>query len=451
MSENPRDNVIPLKKNEKERKLSKAQKARNYLAAMRILSFPPWDVVFPRLFKTLMDEEGNRLVVEVATGDVCHRRAKDMVVNELIDYSRQKLVAKNHEELELSPDDASTIAKVWLATDNQIDQSLIKPVRQMSEPGYCWQRLPFDLAEGPTPTWDEIMGRMTNHEAYMAFVGSLLVDTDERQQYVWIYGDGLNSKGAMSRALRKVFGPSYKSETVPSRDDKFWTLNLIGARLVVFPDHKEDNKFVTSGLFKSLTGNDPIRYEVKGGAAGTTTLNCKFLFYSNDKPTISSSKADQRRAIFCEISPLAEGTVIEAQATYEARLWAEAPAWLWRCVETWERVTLNGLRVIPNSDEGVEHLEELADESEECYEIFFQKHFEKPTYPDATIDRDKCFVSLLDMQTCLDLEANKRLNKKEWKKWLKRKHDCEYKKVCLNKEKTKFTRRYVGIKATGKY
>lgn len=196
-----------------------------------------------------------------------------------------------------------------------------------SDKSLTFHRLPWDLDEdGPTPVWDELLGRMTNAAAFKLWVGSLFDDKSDRQTYVWLYGTGQNGKGAILRFLKRVFGSAYASEVVPGRSDRFWTYGLLGKRLVAFPD-TNDVGFPATGLFKSLTGDDAIRMEIKGGATFSSELAAKFLYASNDRPELSSECADMRRAILCSLASI----VGEADPGYGELLWAEGGAFLGAC------------------------------------------------------------------------------------------------------------------------
>ena len=165
----------------------------------------------------------------------------------------------------------------------------------------AFTRLPWHAADDITPTWDLIISRMSNADAFTAWVGSLFDETSYQQQYVWLHGKGNEGKGCINRFLMRVFGPAYCAKQPKERGDKFWTHDLLGKRLVVFPDCN-DSAFVASGLFKSMTGGDPIPVEAKGEMAYTTRLAAKYLIISNERPDLSSETADRRRIIYCEMT-----------------------------------------------------------------------------------------------------------------------------------------------------
>ncbi len=203
-------------------------------------------------------------------------------------------------------------------------------VLEQSVPGLTYRKLPFDLSPNPDmsrcPTFAEMMGRTTNAVALMQWIGSLFDPESDMRQYVWLYGDGRNGKSTLGNFLGKVLGQGSISVDTPREGDKFWTLQLIGKRLVIYADCNNTG-FVRSGPFKSMTGGDVIPAEIKGGAHLQVVLKGKHLFFSNRKPHIDSSEADQSRIILCEMGPI----TCRPDPTYEAKLWAEAPEFLAEC------------------------------------------------------------------------------------------------------------------------
>lgn len=261
----------------------------------------------------------------------------------------------------ISDTDITKIRRLWYA----MAPAVTKPfplITWASDPRPSHHKVPFDPLpidelEGAAPLFSELLGRMTNAQSFMAFIGSLFDEASQRQQYVWIHGEGRNGKGALIRALGRVLGPVMSADQPPERGAKHWTVGLLGKRLAVFPDC-EDATFARTGLFKSLTGEDQIRVEIKGGSILFLDLPVKFIFTSNKKPDISSGKADMRRIIFCPIEPVAE-----YHADYERRLEKEIPAFISVCWNTYKSATKGDPRAdIPITT--TEEVESLAERNE---------------------------------------------------------------------------------------
>jgi len=223
------------------------------------------------------------------------------------------------------------IADLFLMSAVPVSAASIASVSWSDEPGLTYRRLPWaknsDWTAYDAPTWEKLLARMSNAQAFIEWVGSLFFEDAQSHNYVWLFGDGNDGKGSLNRFLELVFGPAYRAKQPPIGRDKFWTYGLLGARLVTFAEC-DDHTFVASALFKSLTGGDSVDVEAKGQMSFTARLKARFLILSNSKPTLSSGKANLRRIIYCEMAKNAT----EFDHEFEDRLWDEGGAFLSLCI-----------------------------------------------------------------------------------------------------------------------
>lgn len=288
---------------------------------------------FAQRFHIMRDDRGEHIYLEETEGQVL----RTVGITRLIDSIAQYSDAFGNQNFELTAAKSKECAQYWASLQHNIEDE-IAPIRELSEPGYTYRRLPFDFSEGPFPLCAEVMQRTSNSRALMAFIGSLFVPDSDRQQYVWWFGDGGDSKGAITRQLARVIGPGAHWDQAPKARDKvsqFWTSSFEGKRLILFGDCNEYG-FPTSGLFKSLTGGDAIRIEHKGRGTYSAYLNCKFLFLSNDKPNLSSAPADMRRVIYCESQPFNPN---DNDGTYEEKIYREMPHFIYECKRLYKQLT----------------------------------------------------------------------------------------------------------------
>ncbi len=269
----------------------------------------------------------------------------------------------------MSADDGVKIRRLWtMASPAQTEPFPLVTWKSDPRPSHHkldFDPIPADQLKGSAPLFAELMSRTSNSHALMAFIGSIMDEKSQRQQDVWIYGGGKNGKGALFRCFVRLFGPVYGSEEAPTGDSKHWTAGLMGKRVVAFPDCNNAS-FVTTGRFKSLTGEDKIRVEIKNGPVLSVDIPAKFLFTSNNKPRISSTTADIRRIIYSHIRSVDEDKLTEY---YEDLLWEEVPNFMSACWHQYQLSTgCNPRAEIPvrNADEVMD----LAMESEHEYEGF---------------------------------------------------------------------------------
>jgi hypothetical protein len=321
-------------------------------------------------------------------------------------------------------------AKFYNAICPVIDEP--PPFRWLGEDGLAYVRLPWEKKTAPHPTWDRFFQRIKNAPALRLFIGSLFVMDSDIQQYVWLYGEGNDGKGALNRILAKVFAAAYHSGQPPAPNDRFWGyLSLIGRRLVVFPDCNAAG-FVASGYFKALTGGDPLAVEKKMGAMFVYKHNAKFMFYSNVKPKISSQKADTRRLILCEFLSGPDVDRIDGSSqAFEKALWDEAGGFFYDCiVEYLSACPDRG--GIPLGDDAVDDLAALASRSEEDFEVAFENTFEVVVGDEAVFCLPAVFQSTLKS---LFSDAPKR--REEFVSWMERTHGVKKSAKRIDKETRK--------------
>ena len=357
---------------------------------------------FPFNFHVVGEEDGQSTIIESDDSGLCRKIHRDRVVSAILSYCNNELG-----EFPYYPDfDVDKVKKVfayWASSAAQI--AMPKAVRWNDEHGLCFSKLPWNLADvdagfGNTDLFDEMLSRCTNAEALAAWIGSIFVENSDLQTYVWIYGDGCNGKGALARFLYRTLGRGYASLQVPQNNDKHWTAQLIGKRLGVFPDCNNYG-FVKSGLFKSLTGGDPVTVEEKYYGAMTMKLPVKFMFNSNEQPKITSQLSDLRRIIFCEIKPIPGSQ----DPFYEEKLWAEGGHFIMQCIELYKSLCPNH-EVIP-VDESLAR--DLAEENEMEYQTIFDKLF---------IVQDGSHVIAEDYQNALRQEFYTRDERTKFTTWV---------------------------------
>lgn len=423
------ENVVSLReRTSKKAKLTQAAICRMLADAVR--RFPSSTLAeFPEKYLVLEPELGSPLLLYVNDEDVCKITTPQALANHILRYCDKKLGMIP--EFTIKPRLAHEAAQYFMGVQPPTKPTDIKSVRWADEPGLTYRRLPWAYGPGSCPTWERLLSRMSNAPAFIEWIGSLFFDEAHLHNYVWIYGEGGDGKGALNRFLARVFENAYCSKTAPTMDkhgtvDKFWAYGLLGKRLAVFPDC-ESATFITSGLFKSLTGGDPIEVEAKGAMAFTVYLNTRYMILANVKPAISSARSDMRRIIYCEMEP-----TNDHEEDFEEKLWEEGGRFLSQCVENYlARYPKHG----PISSE-LDGLVAVIDENEQHLENFFNAHF-------AITSDEKAYTTAKDIKIqCEEEWPRSRKTYREFLLWLKRVHKIEAKRVEIDLGKE---RRYYGM------
>lgn len=407
-------------------KLSEAEICRILSDAVR--GMPSRLPAFPSRFLVLEPKTGISIPLLVNKDESVVVTNKTSISNDIARYCDGPL--NNIPSFTIKPKTARAAADYFLSVQPPIDPNEIKLTRWLDEPGLTYRRLPWIKESGDTPTWNDLLSRMSNNQAFIDWIGSLFFEESHLHNYVWIYGEGGDGKGAINRFLAKVFGTSYRSKSAPTTDrggavDKFWAYNLIGARLAVFPDC-ENATFTTTGFFKSLTGGDPVEVEPKGSMGFTTHLNTRYAILANCKPAITSAKSNIRRIIYCEMQPTEQDW-----RGVEDKLWAEGGYFLSQCID-------NYLSKYPQHGPlETDHtaLYGVIDENEQHIENFFLEYFE--LVPDG-------FATPKELTSAAAVVwPRQRKPYRDLLAWLKRVHNVEVTVHWLGSGATE--RRYYGI------
>jgi hypothetical protein len=319
-------------------------------------------VEFQRIFHIVEPTPGAREVLLEDAGGVVQYVHENAVTSEVLRYCHHYTNWPMFRVVDEAA--ARAVTKFWKAYTPPILEPAM--LLEADAQGLCFRRLPFNLTAIQTSVFDEFLGRCSNSAALCGFVGSLLEPLADRQQYVYLHGDGMNGKGALLRFLARVMGPAHASKVPPAHGDRFWTHGLLGKRLVAFPDCS-DRHFPASPLFKMLTGGDHVPVEQKNLQAYTAPLNCKFIFASNDEPKLSGQEADRRRAIYCKIDRIAGAP----DPHYDDRLWAEAAGILYKCRAEYRRLTHDHGPILTAADS----LDDLISQSGAEFKDLFERCF----------------------------------------------------------------------------
>lgn len=312
---------------------------------------------------------------------------KTLIQNASMDlYDRYKGECENVEAFLLNGTDLGAIAQLVLHGDLFKFDGVIHDFEFKSEGGLTFCRLPFDPAAEvvETPTWDILLSNFSNTDALKAWVGSLFMRDSDRSQYLWLYGSGGNGKSTMARVLGEVLERFVVFVNAPEGESarKHFSSQLKHKRLAVFDDFKfcsRADNFLRSGLFKSITGGTKVQIERKYENPFDTKINCKFLFTSNVKPSLSGDMADQRRIIYCEAQDLMQARAHDP--SFYKKLKREVYDFISNCILKYHEFCPQGGPIPVDADIG----KGLADEAYDNEQAFFDTSF--------VFDSEQCVVS----------------------------------------------------------
>lgn len=278
-----------------------------------------------------------------------------------------KTRAKTEKCFNLSREDLNKLLDIW---ELEVDPVEMPPViRFDDEKGACLRRVPFSIAHGDSPLFDDIISRMTNQKAVMAYIWSVFENDSYNQQYLWIQGEGQDGKGSLARWFEKVLSmTNFISMSEMPKSAKYLSHTLIGKRLAVIADNRDQN-LPNKNLFISITGGDMQLAENKYIPAFMARLNCKFIVLSNPDPNVADEKALLRRLIFSRITSPRE--IVLGHNEYENGLYAESGAFLAKCRDVYQELCPNHEKIV---NDGLE-VTGIIEQTEAHFAGLFESRF----------------------------------------------------------------------------
>jgi putative DNA primase/helicase len=162
-----------------------------------------------------------------------------------------------------------------------------------------------DVDSHKLDNWMEFLKQVANPEdiaLLQEWFGFCLLPDYRFHKVLWIHGDGRNGKGVFDRTIQGIIGKRNVAAVGLEEldgDHRFALCQLYG-KLYNTCSEPTTNKIFRTEIFQKLTGQDPIRAELKGCNDRLEFVNCaKLTIIGNKFPKISNpTTAFKDRMIF---------------------------------------------------------------------------------------------------------------------------------------------------------
>jgi len=416
------DDLIILR--DEKRKRNKKSEGDNPIA--KVPGFDHIVAKFAGLYSPLPNAPRQIRLAEVAgIPMLCEEATTGRLLRKISDYEIIRIISEYINIIKVDPEFTASYDGYDVNKTRQLGDYLhahlpvlrdVAPVRFLSDTGFCFRRLDFDLTEEASEhtALDGFLSRCSDPQAVGQWIGSLFVESP-REQYLWLHGEGGDGKSTLVKFLARLLGDGYKSRVVPQPGDRFWTSGIIGASLVAFND-TNNYGFPASGLFKSLTGGDAIQIEEKGKPLKNATISAKFIFTSNEKPKLSSERADRRRAIYIEVSALPDE---DRDFNIDTVLWNDRANIISQCVSLYNRMKTAGGQIKCD----LSKLDELISDNEMEFDAVYEKWF---------VDEPGSHIAAVRFAEIMAQQYKQRHDATQFRAWLGRIKKTEIKPIRHN-------------------
>lgn len=160
-----------------------------------------------------------------------------------------------------------------------------------------FKRFDWEPGPGSFSAWEEFLSRLSDRDAFMAYVWSCFEPKNVSRQYLWLRGNGQDGKSRVLSTLVEVFGPAATGITgIQMQAKQFLYSAIYGKRVVVYADCKNP-KFGMGEFVRNATSGDPVMIEFKNQTPFSWQMRIKLFVASNPKPEITGQTADASRMI----------------------------------------------------------------------------------------------------------------------------------------------------------
>lgn len=227
------------------------------------------------------------------------------------------------------PSKADKFVELWSKYADSI--SMPNPMARLGDDAWAFHKPDYKPdASVKTPQWDKVLARMSDPQAFAAWVWGIYSGQYKGRKILWLHGpSGEDGKSAIASLIaNELFGPAHCaiSNAAVKSEKRFLTSFFETAALVIYPD-ASNRKVLLSEVFKTIAsaGADPVLIERKGQQAYTARLSARLWINSNFSPEVPDSKFATSRLLYLHISGLVDE---KPDPTAIDRLRSELPGFL---------------------------------------------------------------------------------------------------------------------------
>jgi len=330
----------------------------------------------------------------------------------------------------LPPAIASSLAETWIYNSKYISM----PVRRARAGDDVWclyRTSAVPDVNAPFNSWRRILNRMSDGDAFAAWVYGVYSGLYKGRQILWLWGPhGEDGKSTIARIIgEQCFGPTFQSisnSAMSSSEKRFLLSSFIDAELVCYPD-ADNKRILQSEEFKMLAngGTDKVRVEKKFKDPTDEYLKARVWIISNHMPEIENNNFSISRLLFLKINKMV-GEKPDPNAV--GLLESELNGFLAYAEKCYERLCPDHYKIEIN-EETATLLKDCVNSKSDYFLEIYEKHWEAGT------ENDRIESSIISK--CLRIEgltSTKEIG--EFHQWLEQNKGVVKRKVSASNGKS---------------
>lgn len=181
---------------------------------------------------------------------------------------------------------------------HQLDDHLTFKNSEVKKEDYVTKRLPYDLAPGDIPAWNEVVSTLYDEEERRKIewmIGSIVAgDSKTIQKFVVFYGAPGTGKGTIINIVQMLFDgywEAFNAKELTSASNAF-ALEAFKMNPLLAIDHDGDlSKIMDNTKFNSMVSHEPIQINEKNKPLYTARFDTFFIIGTNSAIKFTDSKS----------------------------------------------------------------------------------------------------------------------------------------------------------------
>jgi hypothetical protein len=227
------------------------------------------------------------------------------------------------------------------------------------------------------PAWDKITKRMSDPEAFAAWIGGIYTGKYKGRMMLWLYGpNGEDGKSTIARVIGKtLFGPAFAaiSDSTLKSERRFLNSYFAGAELICYGD-ASNTKILGMEEFKTLAshGSDVVLIERKHKQPYFSELTARVWVNSNYLPEIENTNFAASRLLLIHIEKMADES---PNPNVGDHLKQQLPGFLAYAIDCYDRLCEDNYKIQLNSATN-NLIKSCMNQQEHNYGEIFDKNWE---------------------------------------------------------------------------
>jgi hypothetical protein len=230
---------------------------------------------------------------------------------------------------------------------HQLDEKLTFSNTEVKKSDYVSRRLPYALAEGPHPAWDELTHTLYSDEERAKFewaIGAVIAgDSKKLQKFLVFYGPGGTGKSTILNIVQKLFEGYYtafEAKALVGNNNSFATESFKHNPLVAIQHDGDLSRIEDNSKLNSIVSHEEMAINEKYKPQYMAKINA-FLFMGTNKPVkITDAKSGIIRRLI-DVIPTGEKIEVKRYFTLMAQTDFELGAIAHHCLQVYRSMGKN--------------------------------------------------------------------------------------------------------------